>query len=167
MQFFDARNGVAGGASGVMRTANGGQTWTTWAQTHTGQFLNSDEGFRVSGNTSERTKDGGKTWQATALPAGFWAYTYFFLDAQNGWAAGGSGTTGPNIIRTTDGGLTWTVSDTGPNGQGPFGDIDFADATHGVAVGLCGVSDEHVGRRAHLGGSGQRPLRRRARHGRA
>ena len=139
VQFFDERNGVAGGSTGVMRTADAGQTWTVWAQTHGGQFINMDEGFRVSGNTAERTKDGGKTWQSSPLPAGMWAHTYFFSDALNGWAAGGAGTTGPNIVRTTDGGLTWTVSDTGPNGQGPFWDIDFGDSQHGVAVGNCGV----------------------------
>jgi photosystem II stability/assembly factor-like uncharacterized protein len=52
-----------------------------------------------------------------------------FVDADNGWICGASGT----ILRTADGGATWVQQDLGS--QLDVRDIDFADLDNGYAVG--------------------------------
>src|SRR3712207_8143022 len=50
--------------------------------------LNHNLGWRVSENVSQRTTDGGATWQSGSMPPGAWVYDVHFVDAQNGWATG-------------------------------------------------------------------------------
>jgi photosystem II stability/assembly factor-like uncharacterized protein len=134
VQFFDAQNGVASGGGGVLRTTNGGQTWTIWARTHGGFFINFNQGWSLGGNTAEKTVDGGLTWQPLTLPAGTWVYDYRFIDAQNGWGVGSQ----ENIVRTTDGGQTWTTQ-RAPTFSSPLWSIDFKDPLHAVTVGNGGT----------------------------
>ena len=130
VQFFDAQNGVASGGGGVLRTTNGGQTWTIWARTHGGYFINFNEGWSLSGNTAQHTTDGGLTWQTQTLPTGAWIYDFKFFDAQNGIGVGSQ----ENIVRTTNGGQTWTTQ-RAPTFTYPLWSVSFGDATHMVAVG--------------------------------
>ncbi len=133
-QFFDARNGVASGEGGVLRTTDAGQTWTTWARTHGGYFINFNEGWSVSGSSAERTIDGGLTWQPQTLPAGSWIYGFRMFDAQNGIGVGSQ----ENIVRTTDGGATWTTQ-RAPSSIYPLWSVSYGDLAHIVAVGNSGT----------------------------
>ena len=134
IQFFDANNGVANSEGGVFHTTDRGNTWS-FTPGHGGTyFLNHNLGWNVSQDISERTTDGGATWQTGSMPGGAWAYDAMFVDAQNGWASG----SGFQILRTTDSGMTWNYSrfpDTYPYLLYDSWAIDFGDATHGIAVG--------------------------------
>lgn len=93
----------------------------------------------IAGTNALRTADRGATWSASPMPQRIAAIT--FADSLNGWGVGGTGTgVGQTqrdlIIRTTDGGATWS---TAIDSVIPFAfglrDIDFSDRDHGVAVG--------------------------------
>jgi len=149
----------------LMETKDGGKTWTTTQHKPAGatlteeermllqdpafydiQFLDEKNGFVVGefGHILQTT-DGGATWKekqssliggeimsALDLPT---FYGVYFLNPQNGIAAGLSG----HIARTVDGGAQWTFDDvaagheTTPYFRGQF----FADGS-GWAVGAAG-----------------------------
>jgi photosystem II stability/assembly factor-like uncharacterized protein len=160
IQFFDASNGVASATDGVLHTADGGRTWSFVAG-HGGFFVSPQIGFSVTNTSSERTTDGGRTWQPRgSLPANTWLNEIFFIDAQNGWGVGAES----DIVRTTDGGLTWTnpmggvySSQQNPNNRYPLEGVSFADPLRGIAVGVCGslltTSDGGAGWTSRLSGS--------------
>ncbi len=97
------------------------------------------------------TTDGGTNWTvqfntATTFPGRSITSTdrinaIWFIDANNGWAAGGLGDNTNLILRTTDGGTTWTSvhrnADSGTDDE--LQSIFFADSTTGYAVGNTGV----------------------------
>ncbi len=132
---------MASATGGVLHTTNGGQTWT-FVSGHGGFFVSPQVGFNVTNTFAERTTDGGRTWQRRgALPANTWLNEIFFSDAQNGWGVGAES----DIVRTADGGATWTnvmggvnSSQRNPNNRYPLEGVSFGDALHGIAVGVCG-----------------------------
>lgn len=133
------RTGVAGG--GILRSANGGQTWepvtsgvpfgsiTFWSI----DFPTPTLGFAAGATASSqpalyRTTDGGATWQ----PVAFTGLTSIiremaWFDALHGVAT--QSFPAADLRRTVDGGATWTpVSDATPY------DIVVRDATTAVGV---------------------------------
>ncbi len=122
--FLDARHGyiVAGADDSIRKTTNGGSTWTAigipgaHVIIHV-QFLDSLLGYALGGRWPGelwRTTNGGFTWQP--VWAGNQAQslaTIQFIDSQVGYAVGqrAAGHNGEesadNILRTTDGGITW------------------------------------------------------------
>ena len=71
-------------------------------------------------------------WQ-NPLPQGNTLRGVSFTDANNGTAVGGAGA----IIRTTDGGATWTAQSSGVTNT-LYG-VSFTDANKGTAVGNAGT----------------------------
>ena len=57
----------------------------------------------------------------------------YFLDAHTGWAVGESGV----VLKTTDGGATWTVKNAGTTA--PLRSVHFVDAHRGWAIGGRGI----------------------------
>ncbi|MBV9958397.1 MAG: VCBS repeat-containing protein, partial [Acidobacteria bacterium] len=149
IKFFDPLNGIASSGQGVLVTSDGGQTWTVrpgatggaeWFDTNRGWRINNTE--FVNGLIRQKidyTTNGGVTWTQGATPAGTFVFKLYFLDALNGWGVG----TNENIIRTTDGGVTWQTLRGGINAplrfSYPLEDIHMADTLHGVAVGNTGL----------------------------
>lgn len=77
--------------------------------------------------------DHGKTFrQARAVPVSSTLTAVSFADAKNGWAVGHWGV----ILRTSDGGETWTVQRSDTNEDRPLFGVHFFDEREGVAVGL-------------------------------
>src|SRR2546425_2838867 len=77
--------------------------------------------------------DDGKSFrQARAVPADSTLTGASFADERNGWAVGHWGV----ILRTTDGGETWSVQRSDVTTDRPLFAVHFFDAQHGVAVGL-------------------------------
>jgi photosystem II stability/assembly factor-like uncharacterized protein len=151
--------GFESGIARAYRTSDGGATWTpTYERRHPQVFLDGmafwdpargvafgdpmDSAFLVL-----RTEDGCRSWSevpAAGLPSP--------LDGEAGFAASGTaiaaagerhawiGTGGgrvARVLRTTDGGRTWSAHETplaGGAAAGLFG-VAFRDALHGVAVG--------------------------------
>lgn len=72
-------------------------------------------------------------WQQVKAPVNVMLTRLRFTDAQNGWALGYDAT----ILRTADGGGTWTVQHYDAEGRALY-DLLFLDAQHGLAVGAYG-----------------------------
>ncbi|MCA1613283.1 MAG: carboxypeptidase regulatory-like domain-containing protein [Acidobacteria bacterium] len=124
VRFFDAQNGVASGMNGVLRTSDGGQTWTDVPhryrehnryQFYGVHFVNATTGWVVGDvGIILKTTDGGATWADQSLPTAFVPtpedlMDVSFSDPLNGWAVGYGG----GVYRTTDGGSTWQRQDAG------------------------------------------------------
>ena len=121
IEFHDKQTGWAGGGA-VMKTVDGGRTWSRQLETATiREFFIQDANSVIGvGKTSIlRTTDGGVTWTEVA-PADERIVdlrAVHFVDADNGWIAGsgreeiidGRSVSYTVVLRTKDGGATWTV----------------------------------------------------------
>jgi len=116
--FFDAKHGLAigdpmDGHFLILKTDDGGAHWRQLDSTKIPAALPSEAEFAAS-NTS-----------------------LVLHGTQDAWFATGGGRVA-RVLRTHDGGATWTVSETpvtaGQSGSGIFS-LAFVDATHGLAVG--------------------------------
>ena len=127
--FLDAQHGWAVGEQGTLiHTDDGGNTWASPLEPQDSAFnsvffadLNS--GWVVGEfGIILHSEDGGKTWSkqeckdiVPVITAKEWErplpalYGIFFLDRNQGWITGMDGI----IIKTTDGGQTWTKLDSG------------------------------------------------------
>jgi photosystem II stability/assembly factor-like uncharacterized protein len=134
--FGSATQGWVVGSSGLIRrTTNGGSTWQTVTSPVTDEledvcFATPTTGCIVGlGGVILRTTDGA-TWQKLTSPVSYDLYGVRFIDGSVGWICGYVGT----ILKTTDSGASWISHGLSPiNYQ--FGDICFADADEGWAVG--------------------------------
>jgi photosystem II stability/assembly factor-like uncharacterized protein len=152
----------------LWRTVDGGATWTgsalsaIWSVNWDLRFLSPDLGWLASDPGGEAPKpelrwshDGGATWDepfdlATATGVSTMGDLTFF-DGSNGvmtWSGGGE----PGILRTADGGRTWSparLSSTDEvivNGTPEYSQLQVIDATKGLLV-VDRLDDDN----AHLG----------------
>jgi photosystem II stability/assembly factor-like uncharacterized protein len=127
IRFFkmvDANTGWASNENGLLRTSDGGLTWT---KVNVPNFtpssypvqpyaLDASHAWFISGSpgsesgTLFRTSDGGATWENSPVP--FNSGSLVFIDPQNGWVMAGlgvaAGSMAVSVHQTSDGGLTWT-----------------------------------------------------------
>ncbi|MBK6765629.1 MAG: T9SS type A sorting domain-containing protein [bacterium] len=137
VRFWDANTGWIAGEQGVLRTTNGGDTWT---QTGTADdceavyFVSATEGW-VCGNNGMilHTSNGGLSWTPQASGVGDKLRDIWFADAQHGWAAGKDGI----LIHTTDGGQNWAPQ--ASPAQDDLRGIHMLNAQEGWIVGSDGV----------------------------
>jgi photosystem II stability/assembly factor-like uncharacterized protein len=117
IQFHDgARRGIAVGAAGTLiRTIDGGQTWTapasgTTDDLRTVAWLDDQTLLAGGGHSLLKSTDGGATWQSFPTPPPISANGYLsqlaFPTPQLGFAITGNQTQN-TLYRTTDGGQTW------------------------------------------------------------
>lgn len=141
MAVIDSRTVVASGLVGtVVRTGDGGATWKT-VPTGTTEtlrdvyFLDETHGWIVGDNgTALASTDAGASWTPFTVPTVTHLREIIFTDTETGFIGGGpigSETGNPVLLKTVDGGLTWTASDF------PFTirTMFFADPDHGFAGG--------------------------------
>jgi photosystem II stability/assembly factor-like uncharacterized protein len=145
LRFFDARTGcmvvstIDGPRFGM--TTTGGSTWRFGDDPLVSRlgypdalfFLNSKIGW-LGGRRLLRTADGGASWQEGRLPADVGATfrDLFFLDADHGWAITWKENTS-TLIRTDDGGRTWSETPTQPSATAGLLDaVRFLSPTAGV-----------------------------------
>jgi photosystem II stability/assembly factor-like uncharacterized protein len=102
----------------------------SWNALYDIQMLSATVGF-AAGDTIHKTTNG-SAWNPTSAPSGQYR-ALCFLDANTGWAVGDAG----KIIRTTNGGTSWTTQ-TSTTTQTLYG-VSFADASNGWAVGKAGT----------------------------
>lgn len=147
------------GQARIYRTTNGGQSWTLSYQTRQPgvffdglSFWNARQGIAFSDPIAGhyvliRTDDGGRTWQpiSPAQPPAVYTGEAAFAasgssivtqGSRNVWIGSG-GMGGGRVFRSTDGGRSWAVSETGlsaDSSSGVFG-LHFFTATAGIAVG--------------------------------
>jgi photosystem II stability/assembly factor-like uncharacterized protein len=138
---FDRQTAIAAGGAGiVVRTENGGAAWNLVSSGTTEVikdmfFLDDSRGWIVGENgTALASTDGGLSWSPLTVPVTQHLREVVFVSAEVGFIGGGptGGQTGdPVLLRTVDGGATWTA------GAFPFTirNMFFADADHGWAGG--------------------------------
>ncbi|HET6348643.1 MAG TPA: YCF48-related protein [Candidatus Krumholzibacteria bacterium] len=123
---------AVGGNGLVIRSADGGQTWTS-SSPATGtlnavHFVSDQDGWAVgNGGIAVHTTDGGDHWTQTS-PGTQNLNGVFFIDAGHGWMVGDGG----KVLRTTNGGATWVTST--PTTAALY-DVFFTDSNLGWAVG--------------------------------
>ena len=126
----------------IVHTTDGGFNWDSlyfspiYEDFFDVYFFNNTNGIVVGGNEQDyspiiwKTTNSGNTWDPIQTPANaYYLRALDFVDNLNGWAVGRFGT----IIRTTDGGNSWTFQNN-PATTTLF-DVDFSDAFHGIACG--------------------------------
>ncbi len=121
IQALDDKN-VYTARNELYHTKDGGTTWETAGLENVGSgifdlhFVNSSTGF-IAKNGVMKSTDSGKTWTLKFDPGAdmdYYALNYNqlqFLNANVGYCAGGKtydGSTIGNMVKTTDGGETWT-----------------------------------------------------------
>jgi len=141
--FTDINTGTAVGTSGtILRTTDGGTTWTsqisgTTVQFYGVSFIDANNGTVVGYGTSSildilRTTDGGINWTSQMSGTKNSFRSVSFTDANTGIAVGVKGI----ILRTTNSGTTW-ISQTSGTASDLHG-VSFVDSNNGWVVG--GVS---------------------------
>ena len=121
VKFIDTQNGWAVGDGGIiLNTTNGGSTWSSINNLFTGSLINFTE-LDVIGNSIWActdnalvlySTDAGNTWSVSTTPTvtmgtSLKDINFSRQNTNNGWAIGGSSTTGV-VFKTTDGGANWT-----------------------------------------------------------
>jgi photosystem II stability/assembly factor-like uncharacterized protein len=144
----------------MMKTIDGGATWTAWSMTPWASilidtyFIDADRGWVVGGKADVPrptrndvkavvlfTDDGGKTWVnraanlAATLPKGEWGWKIQFLNDKVGFVSLENFNAGA-ILKTTDGGVTWTRIDINdPQKNANLEGVGFVDENHGWVGG--------------------------------
>lgn len=159
--FTDALTGFAAGhAGGIMKTTDGGITWshrTTATLTDFEDIFFCDpmHGWAAGmapgpsfQSVVARTTDSGETWQVIYPPFTQYLYEIAFADTVNGWISCSNG----GILHTTDGGLTWERQNLLTDNF--LYNIDFVDKFTGWATGGYGTILKTV----HGGMVGEKPI---------
>lgn len=121
ISFADVNNGYLGGRrnniyQNLQKTTDNGATWTDVTPDSTVveaisalHFISPLQGWATCQQTLYITVNGGTSWTPVALS--FIPQDIYFVDALVGYAAGGDPNSAPALVmKTTDGGLTWTQS---------------------------------------------------------
>jgi photosystem II stability/assembly factor-like uncharacterized protein len=135
---------AVGVAATIVKTTNGGETWTalnpgiipyTLASVC---FLDENIGYVVGENGAIlKTTDGGTNWTVQNSGVYFWLNSVFFINANTGFAVGENGA----ILKTIDGGMNWSLKNSGTSNY--LMSVCFPDENTGYAVGstLCKTTD--------------------------
>jgi len=145
--FSDAQNGFIGGTGGLLRSTNGGNTWTPTGMTDAVtaiQFLNAQTGFISGYNSLKKTTDGGQTWIDVPMPpGGAGVEDIWFADQLHGYLLNYDA-----IYRTTDGGQVWEKYNGGTAVNVQYNGFAWLDQNRGMIVGdngLCLKTDNGGG----------------------
>lgn len=105
---------LTGGGGTVLKTENGGKTWTLKTLSTTSivwdvQFVDENIGIICCSNGKIfKSIDGGETWIEKNAGGGYGLYDLQFVDAQNAFAVGGPTFGYCKFLKSGDGGETWT-----------------------------------------------------------
>jgi len=127
-------------------SGTGGFLWSV-------DFVDHDNGWIAYRDSVLRTTNGGSDWikQWIGLPSAFGVQAVDFIDTQRGWACGGDTSGYGLIVRTTDGGDTW--SDLGPGIGTSMSRVFFLNGRIGWAVGQDGCCEGKIARTLDGGAS--------------
>ncbi len=122
LDFVNVQEGWAAGYDGmILHTTNAGLSWLPQYQDgHTQfsdiQFTSPTDGWAVASNLTDSlwmTTDGGANWSKAKLPIATYWRGISFTSPDTGWIAGGGAGYGI-ILRTNDGGQSWTTDHESP-----------------------------------------------------
>ncbi len=108
---FDTRNGSS---LDFYVTHNGGTTWNSTspvgALAGVSSFIDVNHGWASDGTHLYMTSDGGHNWTKLSPGANFKNVSRLdFVSSDIGWAIGSTENGSPSLLKTVDGGRTWTV----------------------------------------------------------
>ena len=122
--FFSATEGIlpvsvsnsasgAGIATVIYTTHDGGASWNSTtpvpAALNVVDFIDVQHGWLTDGTTLYVTNDGGQHWTKIVPGSNFKRVTQLdFVSSTEGWAIGGQSKGAPFLLKTIDGGQTWT-----------------------------------------------------------
>jgi photosystem II stability/assembly factor-like uncharacterized protein len=145
--FFDDLHGWACQAGGeIAMTSDGGMTWTVngscpWGSDVT--FSDPQNGWCITGNIIFHSEDGGVIWDTIYGEEEENYRSIFFASPDRGWIGGNTSYSGDVepylILRTTNGGETWTRKLIPRNlmqYSSELVDLYFSDESNGRAVGM-------------------------------
>jgi len=139
LHFVNDSIGYVYGSGDILKTSDGGKSWNmiyaSNAVLNSMYFINAEIGFAVGAKFNDggvilKTTDGGLKWEEQSSNDSYnILYSVYFLDANIGFSSGDKG----QIIRTIDGGKTWTkyTSDT----TRVISSLFFSDKNTGFASG--------------------------------
>jgi photosystem II stability/assembly factor-like uncharacterized protein len=155
--FVNDRTGwIVAGLNSILRTADGGQSWSLVSSNLSGtdndvtglSFVDEDRGW-ASGSTRDgaaiwQTQDGGRSWVLQER----WPTTsdgqrsamldVHFVSKLQGWAVG-TADGKAIIVATQDGGLRWTIGYQGSEITSQFSRVHFSDHLNGWVLSLDAV----------------------------
>lgn len=101
------------------------------------QFVDNMHGWAVGHNgTIVATVDGGDNWASQTSGTTEQLRGLFFLNQDTGWVVGGYSSGSLVVLKTTDGGDSWTDLETVIPEEAHLKEIQFTDADHGYALAL-------------------------------
>lgn len=114
----------------VIRTTNGGQTWTPVTSprsvdAHVIKGIDANRALVATNGTNDAkihlTTDGGQTWTDVFTQAGGFINVILMFDDNNGFAEGDPVGGNWTLLKTTDGGATWSPAGTLAQSGGEYG----------------------------------------------
>jgi photosystem II stability/assembly factor-like uncharacterized protein len=150
VRFYDANTGYIFGNYGtILQTTDGGATWSrilneqaTAVHYYTASVIDAttarigvlyDAPYALNSLTITKAD---KTVNGLTTNAGY--YGSYFFDANTGYMAGYRRSTYLDILKTTDGGVTWTKNVINDTNTGTLRGIKFLNTQSGIAVGDAG-----------------------------
>ncbi|MCR4417421.1 MAG: choice-of-anchor J domain-containing protein [Ignavibacteria bacterium] len=121
---------VTGVGGVVIKTTNGGATWQTVTppravDAHVICGVSADKALVATNGTSDAvihiTTNGGQTWQNVVTVPGGFINVIIMFDDMNGFAQGDPVGGNWTLLKTTDGGFTWTPAATVPQAGSEYG----------------------------------------------
>lgn len=140
LQLFESGTGFIQVSSDFYKTSDNGDTWAfSGSADHSkyggnSYFVNELVGYSIGAGTNSvsgdlfKTVDGGITWNELDVYADEGLITIYFIDEKNGFVSGGYNRR--KVLRTSDGGLSWTQVS-----EQIFSQIQFIDQQVGYAAG--------------------------------
>jgi photosystem II stability/assembly factor-like uncharacterized protein len=117
ISFPDSLTGYLVSETSMYKTTDGGFTWLLlqWRYPSYGSiyFTSPDTGFTYTDlDKFFRTDDGGMTWDSFPLPSSPYNGQVRFIDSRIGFICGGNGFSSGYVMKTLNGGATWTLDHT-------------------------------------------------------
>lgn len=162
--FINPNNGwIVGDSGSICHTINGGSKWdcsfldsAANINLHSVYALNNNVVLVGGENTMSdgfiaKTVNGGSTWQKAAVENYLWAVDIVKIGMVNNTI--GYALTRGNVLKTTDGGLNWRITDTASVRAGKMFSIltDFSYFPNNDTVYVCGWYDAYFGKTVNGG----------------
>jgi len=145
VHFTNANNGIVVGDVGIYKTTNGGNNWQSLGPEYyltSLSFADAMNGIIVGGGgMTLKTTDGGTNWIESPSGTDYSLNGVYFTDLLNATAVGDRGWYEPGgvhhiegvILRSTDGGLSWSTYLSGLSAR--LYDVSFFNSSTGIAIG--------------------------------
>ncbi len=142
VKFTSSKIGYIFGASRMLKTENGGDSWfpvslpvTSYPGLSSFYFPSDTVGYLFGGGGVYKTNDGGRSWATLNTNQYNTINSGWFLDENTGFACGSSGT----ILTTKDGGATWqAITQTAVGTSTNLANIIFINKTTGYITSSAG-----------------------------